>query len=87
MIHDKDIVLETERIYLRYFNEEDFDNLYLLSSNKNVMRFFREILDVARKQNIGVLVVSHEKNLMKRLCHRVIDLAKEQQLVNYHHHL
>ncbi|SNS17432.1 peptide/nickel transport system ATP-binding protein [Anaerovirgula multivorans] len=32
------------------------------------------VLDVAKKQNIGVLVVSHEKNLIKRLCHRVVDL-------------
>lgn len=32
------------------------------------------VLEVTKRQNIGVLVVSHEKNLIKRLCHRVIDL-------------
>lgn len=32
------------------------------------------VLDVVKKQNIGVLVVSHEKSLLGRLCDRVIDL-------------
>lgn len=31
------------------------------------------VLDVVKKQNIGVLLVSHEINLIKRLCDRVID--------------
>lgn len=48
MINIKDIVLDTERTYLRLFNEEDFDNLYLLSSNKNVMRYFSERLDAEK---------------------------------------
>ncbi len=33
------------------------------------------VLDVARKRNLGVLVVSHESNLLKRVCSRVIDLT------------
>jgi len=33
------------------------------------------VLDVVEKMNIGVLVVSHEKNLIKRLCHDVVYLA------------
>ena len=32
------------------------------------------VLDVVEKMNIGVLVVSHEKNLIKRLCHDVVYL-------------
>ncbi|ABR48201.1 ABC transporter related [Alkaliphilus metalliredigens QYMF] len=34
------------------------------------------VLDVARKQNIGIVVVSHEKHLINRLCNRVIDLSQ-----------
>lgn len=33
------------------------------------------VLEVVKKQNIGVLVISHEKHLIKRLCNRVIDLT------------
>ncbi|WP_440945104.1 ABC transporter ATP-binding protein [Methanosarcina sp. T3] len=32
------------------------------------------VLDVVEKMNIGVLVVSHEKNLIKRICHDVVYL-------------
>lgn len=33
------------------------------------------VLDIARKQNLGVLVVSHEQSLINRLCSRVIDIG------------
>jgi len=32
------------------------------------------VLDIVERMNIGVLVVSHEKNLIKRLCHDVVYL-------------
>ncbi|HIH74737.1 MAG TPA: ATP-binding cassette domain-containing protein [Methanosarcina sp.] len=32
------------------------------------------ILDIVERMNIGVLVVSHEKNLIKRVCHDVVYL-------------
>lgn len=40
------------------------------------------VLDIAKKKNMGVLVVSHEWNLIKRLCSRIMDLGtmkKEQR--------
>lgn len=38
------------------------------------------VLEVARKQNLGVLVISHEKHLIDRLCDRVIDLTTINQI-------
>lgn len=38
-------------------------------------QIWNTILNVVKETNIGVLVVSHEKTLIKRLCHRVIYLA------------
>ncbi|SET18077.1 Protein N-acetyltransferase, RimJ/RimL family [Natronincola peptidivorans] len=52
MTNRKDILLQTERLYLRHFYEDDFDNLYLLSSNENVMRFFPEVLDVKQTKEL-----------------------------------
>ena len=37
------------------------------------------VLDIAEKRNMGVLVVSHEWNLIKRLCSRIIDLGAVKQ--------
>ncbi|SHK01063.1 peptide/nickel transport system ATP-binding protein [Geosporobacter subterraneus DSM 17957] len=33
------------------------------------------VLEIAKKQNMGILVVSHEWNLIKRLCSRIIELS------------
>lgn len=33
------------------------------------------VLEIAKKRNMGVLVVSHEWNLIKRLCSRMIELG------------
>jgi peptide/nickel transport system ATP-binding protein len=38
-------------------------------------QIWNTISNVVKETNIGVLVVSHEKTLIKRLCHRVIYLA------------
>jgi peptide/nickel transport system ATP-binding protein len=37
---------------------------------------WESILGIVEKMNIGVLVVSHEKKLMNRLCHDVIDISR-----------
>lgn len=37
-------------------------------------QIWNTILDVVKEKNIGVLVVSHEKNLIKKLCHEVVYL-------------
>ena len=37
-------------------------------------QIWNTILDIAEEQNIGVLVVSHEKNLIKQLCHDILYL-------------
>jgi peptide/nickel transport system ATP-binding protein len=37
-------------------------------------QIWNTVLDVVKEKNIGVLVVSHEKNLIKKLCHDTIYL-------------
>ncbi|AKB78684.1 Dipeptide transport ATP-binding protein DppF [Methanosarcina horonobensis HB-1 = JCM 15518] len=37
-------------------------------------QIWNTVLDIVKERNIGVLVVSHEKNLIKRLCHDIIYL-------------
>jgi peptide/nickel transport system ATP-binding protein len=37
-------------------------------------QIWNTVLDIVKEKNIGVLVVSHEKNLIKRLCHEVVYL-------------
>lgn len=37
-------------------------------------QIWNTVLDIVKEKNIGVLVVSHEKNLLKRLCHDVVYL-------------
>ncbi|MEJ8547412.1 ABC transporter ATP-binding protein [Brevibacillus borstelensis] len=39
-------------------------------------QIWRVVLDYAREHEMGVLVVSHEKNLLNRLCGRVVDLTQ-----------
>ncbi len=39
-------------------------------------QIWESILGIVEKMNIGVLVVSHEKKLMNRLCHDVIDISR-----------
>ncbi|MDP2218194.1 MAG: ATP-binding cassette domain-containing protein [Methanolobus sp.] len=40
------------------------------------VQIWESILDIAEKLNIGILVVSHEKNLLKKVCHEVICLSR-----------
>lgn len=37
-------------------------------------QIWHTVLDIVEEMNIGVLVVSHEKNLIRRLCHDVVYL-------------
>jgi peptide/nickel transport system ATP-binding protein len=37
-------------------------------------QIWNTVLDIVKEMNIGVLVVSHEKNLIKKLCHNVVYL-------------
>jgi peptide/nickel transport system ATP-binding protein len=39
-------------------------------------QIWESILGIVEKMDIGVLVVSHEKKLMNRLCHDVIDISR-----------
>jgi len=43
-------------------------------------QIWRVVLDIAKKRNLGLLVVSHEYSLIKRVCDRVIDLESTHQL-------
>ncbi|WP_312113345.1 ABC transporter ATP-binding protein [Brevibacillus reuszeri] len=38
-------------------------------------QIWQVVLEVARKEDMGVLVISHEKHLIHRLCTRVVDLT------------
>jgi peptide/nickel transport system ATP-binding protein len=37
-------------------------------------QIWNTVLDIVKERNIGVLVVSHEKNLIKKLCHDTVYL-------------
>ncbi len=37
-------------------------------------QIWKAVLDIAKRNNIGVLVVSHEHHLINRICNRVIPL-------------
>jgi peptide/nickel transport system ATP-binding protein len=37
-------------------------------------QIWQVVLEIAKKRNMGILVVSHERNLIKRICHRVVEL-------------
>ncbi|MCL6634375.1 MAG: ATP-binding cassette domain-containing protein [Peptococcaceae bacterium] len=39
-------------------------------------QIWRAVLGLARERNLGVLVVSHERSLVNRLCSRTIDLGE-----------
>ncbi|MFJ8236028.1 ABC transporter ATP-binding protein [Ureibacillus sp. NPDC094379] len=36
-------------------------------------QIWKAIMDIAKKREMGIIVVSHEARLIKRLCHRVIE--------------
>ncbi|WP_409345497.1 ABC transporter ATP-binding protein [Paenibacillus sp. MBLB4367] len=38
-------------------------------------QLWRAVLDISRERNIGILAVSHEKQLIRRLCSRVIQIG------------
>lgn len=38
------------------------------------VQIWQELLDIAHQRNLGLLVVSHEASLLRRLCDRVIEL-------------
>lgn len=46
----------------------------MLDANTQAL-IWQAVLDYARKQDLGLLVISHEAALLKRLCHQVIDLT------------
>ena len=37
-------------------------------------QIWQAVLEIAEQREMGIIVVSHEEKLVKRLCHRVIDL-------------
>ena len=37
-------------------------------------QIWNAVLEIAKKREMGIVVVSHEAKLIQRLCHRVIDL-------------
>ena len=38
-------------------------------------QIWQVVLDIAHERQMGILVVSHEQSMIKRLCHRVINLS------------
>ncbi|MBM4764655.1 ATP-binding cassette domain-containing protein [Bacillus sp. B15-48] len=36
-------------------------------------QIWQAVLEIARKREMGIIVVSHEPHLLQRLCHRVVD--------------
>jgi len=52
----------------------------MLDANTQAL-IWRMVLDYARSQNLGLLVVSHEAALIKRVCDRAIDLVQVSALI------
>lgn len=46
----------------------------MLDANTQAL-IWQAVLDYARQQNLGLLAISHEAMLLKRICDRVIDLS------------
>ncbi|WZL73303.1 ATP-binding cassette domain-containing protein [Clostridiaceae bacterium 35-E11] len=40
-------------------------------------QIWKVVLDVAKARNLGMLVVSHEQTLMKRICNKIINLEEK----------
>jgi peptide/nickel transport system ATP-binding protein len=38
-------------------------------------QIWQAVLEIAKQRQMGIIIVSHEEKLVKRLCHRVIDLG------------
>ncbi|MCG7336077.1 ATP-binding cassette domain-containing protein [Sporosarcina sp. ACRSM] len=38
-------------------------------------QIWQAVLEIAKQREMGIIIVSHEEKLVKRLCHRVIDLG------------
>ena len=49
----------------------------MLDANTQAL-IWQAVLDYAHQQNLGLLVISHEAPLMKRLCNRIIDLTESK---------
>jgi len=45
-------------------------------------QIWRVVLDSVRERHLGVLVVSHEGSLIRRLCSRVVDLGKYRDILS-----
>ena len=43
-------------------------------------QLWQVVLNFAKQNNMGILVISHEERLINRLCHKVIDLAAINKL-------
>lgn len=43
------------------------------------VQIWKALLDFAKKENIGVLVISHDAQLMEKVCDRVVNIAGIQQ--------
>jgi peptide/nickel transport system ATP-binding protein len=39
-------------------------------------QIWQAVLEIAKKREMGIIVVSHEPNLINRLCHKVLDLSQ-----------
>lgn len=44
-------------------------------------QIWHAVLSFAKKRNMGVLVISHEWNLIKRICDRVIDFQNKKPMI------
>jgi len=62
-MNKESIILQTKRLYLRKFNENDVDNLLNITSDKDVMRFFPSTLDRAETQKfLHQIIEAYERD-------------------------
>lgn len=60
-----------------------FQTKYLIADEMTTMLdavtqagIWREVVSVCKERNIGLMVVSHEKDLLSKLCHRILSMER-----------
>lgn len=60
-----------------------FQTKYLIADEMTTMLdavtqagIWREVVSICKERNIGLMVVSHEKDLLAKLCHRILSMER-----------
>lgn len=63
LMNKEKIILQTERLYLRKFNEKDVENLLKITADEDVMRFFPSTMNRAETQKfLHQIIEAYERD-------------------------